>query len=421
MFGMKDKDLYQQILGITTPWFVKEVDLNIEKQQVTIFVEYKGNGACPECGTECNTHDHRERQWRHLDTCQMKTILSAKVPRVNCKEHGVKQVSVPWAESKSRFTALFEALVIDWLMEASVSAVSTQLRLTWDEVDGIRGRAVARGLERRASYPVKDLGVDETSYQKHHEYVTIITDQNNGTVLEVLEDRKKETLCSFLETMGKENLMAIQSFSMDMWPAFIEAVKENLPNADEKICFDRFHISQHLGKAVDKVRAKEHKEFIKAHGESPLLRTKHDWLKNSERVDNRTRRWFMELTKSNLKTARAWAMKESVGKLWHYNSRRWAEKKWKYAIQWMRRSRLPAMVKVGKTIKDHLWGILNAVTLGKTNAIAESKNAQIQKVKRMACGFRNRSRFREAILFHLGGLDLYPSTARNLTPSHPKT
>jgi transposase len=97
------------------------------------------------CGKESPGYDMRPRRWRHLDTCQYKTILVADVPRVKCEEHGVITVSVPWAEPGSVFTALFEALVIDWLKEASTLAVSRLMKLSWNAIDGIMQRAVERG------------------------------------------------------------------------------------------------------------------------------------------------------------------------------------------------------------------------------------------------------------------------------------
>jgi transposase len=109
-----------------------------------------------------------------------------------------------------------------------------------------------------------------------------------------------------------------------------------------------------------------------------------------------------------LKTARAWAIKEHARSLWDYVSPAWAKKAWKKWIGWALRSRLEPIKKVARMVRTHLQGILNAVVLGATNATAESLNAKIQHVKRMACGFRNRERFRNAIYFHLGSLDLYP-------------
>ena len=234
-------------------------------------------------------------------------------------------------------------------------------------------------------------------------------------VLEVLEDRKKDTVLAWLDTLSEAQRHEIQTVSMDMWEAFINAFKERLPEADQKICFDRFHVAGYFGKAVDDVRIAEHKVLGKS---SILTHTKHQWLRNSERTDNRSRVWFMALTRASLKTARAWAIKEQAGKLWSFSSRTWAEKGWRRLLGWMDRCRLAPVKKVAATIKAHLWGIINAVVTSSTNAIGESLNAQIQKIKAMACGFRNRERFRRAILFHLGGLDLMPAGASY--PTHTK-
>ena len=147
---MRDKDLYARILDIGAPWRVAEVELNLRQGEVVVHVEHDGESlGCPECSQPARRYDTRQRRWRHLDTCQYRTIVAAEVPRVQCEHHQVKQIAVPWSEGRSRFTALFEALVIDWLREAAISAVAQQMGLSWDEVDGIMQRAVQRGLERR--------------------------------------------------------------------------------------------------------------------------------------------------------------------------------------------------------------------------------------------------------------------------------
>ena len=414
---MRDRDLYQQILGLSDPWGVVDIRLSLADRQVVVVVECAGGVplSCPTCGGFCGRHDHRTRQWRHLDTCQLQTLIEADVPRVNCPVHGVQQVRVPWAEPGGRFTALFEAMVIAWLGEAPIKAVAELVGLTWDQVDGILQRAIERGLARRKPTTVANLGIDETSYQDDHEYVSVITDRDRRVVLEVLDDRKKETVLTWLDTLSETQRHSIQTVSMDMWEAFINAFKERLPEADRKICFDRFHVAGYFGKAVDDVRITEHKALGKG---SILTRTKHQWLRNSERTDNRSRVWFMALTRASLKTARAWAIKEQAGKLWSFTSRTWAEKGWRRLLGWMDRCRLAPVKKVAATIKAHLWGIINAVVTNSTNAIGESLNAQIQKIKAMACGFRNRERFRRAILFHLGGLDLMHAGASY--PTHTK-
>ena len=148
---MRDRDLYTRILGIRAPWRVTEVELDTKAEEVRVLVEPDpaASFACPSCGTVCAGYERRRRQWRHLDTCQFRTVLVAELPRVQCPTHGVVTVAVPWAEPGSGFTALFEALVIDWLKETTVAAVARQLGLSWNAIAGIQRRAVARGLARR--------------------------------------------------------------------------------------------------------------------------------------------------------------------------------------------------------------------------------------------------------------------------------
>jgi len=406
---MRDKDLYAQILGIKSPWQVADVELSVSKGEVTVQVEQEAGAksCCPSCGKESPGYDSRRRRWRHLDTCQYKTILVADVPRVKCEEHGVVTVSVPWAEPGSGFTAMFEALVIDWLKEASTSAVSRLMGLSWNAIDGIMQRAVARGLSRREAVFPTQIGVDETAFRKRHDYVTIVSDQQEGNVLHVGSDRRKETLKAWYESLTEEQRESIQSVCMDMWPAYINATLESLPEAQEKIAFDKFHVAKYLGEAVDKVRRQEHKALM-AEGYEDLKGSKHDWLYNPENMTRKQKIRFKSLRDSTLKTARAWAIKELAMSLWHYVSKTWARKGWEQWLSWAVRSRLEPIKDVARTIKEHLWGILNAVVLKVSNGPAEGLNSRIKMIKVRSRGFRNKERFANAIYFHLGGLDLYP-------------
>ena len=412
---MNDKELYQNILGVAPPWKVADVQLDMKGKLVTIFVEYDHTRQvrCPVCNSEATVYDHHIRRWRHLDTCQMTTIIECDVPRVSCPDHKTKQLPVPWAEANSHFTALFEALAINWLKETSISGVAGLLGLTWDEVSGIQERAVKRGLSRREEKAMTDIGIDETSFQKHHEYVTVINDKTSGIVLDVLDDRRSETLEKWFKQKPEEHRKSIKTVSMDMWDPFIKAVMNSVPNARDVICFDRFHVAQHFGKAVDKVRAQEHRALLKTFGESILKGTKYQWLTNSGRTDNRSRRDFMALTRMALKTARAWGIKELASTLWDFSYRGTAEKAWHHLLKRISRCRLEPVIKVGRMVKQYLWGILNAIIAQVSNAAAEARNGRIQWIKKKACGFRNRKRFRMAILFHLGGLDLMPGSLRN--------
>ncbi len=406
---MRDKDLYAQILGIKSPWQVSGVELILSKGELTVHVEQEAGAkqCCSTCGQISPGYDSRKRRWRHLDTCQYKTILVADVPRVKCKEHGVVTVSVPWAEPGSGFTALFEALVIDWLKEASILAVSRLMGLSWNAIDGIMQRAVERGIARREVISPTHIGVDETAFKKRHDYVTVVSDQDAGTVLHVGNDRKKATLKAWYESLSEEQQEAIESVSMDMWPAFINATLESLSGAKDKIAFDKFHVAKYLGEAVDKVRRQEHKALM-TEGYENLKGSKYDWLYNPENMTRRQKLRFKALRDSTLKTARAWAIKEFAMSLWHYVSKTWARKGWERWLSWAVRSRLEPIKKVARTIKEHLWGILNAVVLKVSNGPAEGLNSRIKMIKVRSRGFRNKVRFANAIYFHLGGLNLYP-------------
>lgn len=407
--GMRDKELYATILGVRSPWQVVDVALDVPAGEVAVFIAFGADAPlpCPRCGVACSRYDSRERRWRHLDTCQYHTILVAEVPRVRCQDHGVLQVTVPWAEPGSRFTALFEVLVIDWLKETSISAVARTLRLSWDEVDGIMGRAVQRGLKRRDRRPSKRIGVDETSFQKRHEYVTVVSDAVDGVVLYVADDHKQGSLDGFYEDLTPEAREQIEAVAMDMWKPYIASTVKYVPDAKRKIGFDKFHVASHLGKAVDRVRREEHGGLM-AMGNTRLKGTKYLWLENPLKM-SAGRRWNLEqLRKSSLRTARAWGIKELAMSLWDYIGRGWAKRAWEDWLSWAMRSRLEPVKRVARMIKEHLWGIINAIVLNVTNGRAEGLNSKIQRVKRMACGYRNRQRFRNAIYFHLGGLDLYP-------------
>lgn len=403
--------LYAAILGLTDQWIVSEVDVDAAAGEVTVFVAAAVDARlpCPECEAPCSRHDQRTRRWRHLDTCQYRTTVVASIPRVSCDAHGVRQVTVPWGEPGSRFTMLFEALAIDWLREASISAVARRMRLSWSQVDRIMQRAVRRGLLRRELEPPRRVGVDETSFQKRHEYVTVVTDLETSEVLYVADNRTKSSLEGFFDLYDPSELNLLEVIAMDMWAPYIQCVHENIYAAEKVIAFDKFHVAKHLGDAVDKIRRAENRELV-GEGDRSLVGTKYTWLQNPANMKASTAAGLDRLRRLVLKTARAWALKEHAMCLWHYVHRGWARKAWKYWLSWALRSRLEPIKRVARMVRDHLEGILNAIVLKATNAGAESVNSKIQRVKRMACGFRNRERFRNAIYFHLGGLDLSPLT-----------
>jgi transposase len=391
---------------------VTEVALRLDEEQAVVVSVQMDPGAvlhCPKCQSRVSRYDSRERRWRHLDTMQYRTLLVADVPRVQCDAHGILQIAVTWSDPGSRFTALFEALVIDWLKEASFSAVARQLSLSWDQVAGIQERAVRRGLARREKQRPRRIGVDETSFRKRFEYITLVNDLDRDRVLWIGDDRKKRTLAAFYTELGEEGCAGLESIAMDMWAPYISSTREHVPDADRRIVFDKFHIAQHLGRAVDEVRRSENRELVRR-GDDRLKKTKYLWLTNPDRMSSQRWQGFASLRSSQLRVARAWAIKESAMMLWGYVRRGWAERAWKSWYAWAIRSRLEPIKRVAKLIKYYWDGVINAATTDVTNARSEGLNSKIQWIKRMACGYRNRRRFHNAIYFHLGDLDLYPDS-----------
>ena len=302
---MRDRELYARLLGIEAPWRVEGVELKLDEGEVVVQVEHGGGKlSCLECGRRGSRYDTRQRRWRHLDTCQYRTVLEAGVPRVECEEHKVRQVRVPWGEERSRFTALYEGLILDWLQQASIAGVAGMMGLSWDEVDGVMRRGVERGLARRQ------------------------------------EQRK-----------------------------------------------------------------------LPGEGAQRLKGSRYLWLKNPQYMDWQRWKEFAGLRDSALQTARAWGYKEHAMTLWDYRSRTWARKAWQAWVRSASRCRLEPVKRVARMVRKHLEGILTAVVQRVTNARAEGINSSIQWLKYRARGYHNRQRFRDAIYFHFGALDVYPKAS----------
>jgi transposase len=252
---VRNVEMYATILGLTPPWKVVAVAVHVKGAQVTVKVDLgPGPFSCPECQTTSPGYDRRPRRWRHLDTCQLRTWIEAQIPRVECPQHGVKQIAIPGAEPGSQFTVLPERLAIDFLRECSATGAAALLRISWDEAWRIKDRAVRRGLARRTAESLPRLGVDEKAITQGHRYLTIVEDLHRQRLPFLNDDRTRESLDAFWPTCTPPQLASIEAVAMDMWGPYVQSVSAHVPQGDAKIAFDKLHIVKHLHEAADKVR-----------------------------------------------------------------------------------------------------------------------------------------------------------------------
>lgn len=408
---MHDKELYQQLLGLTSPWFVREVNLDTERGQIDVHVEHSPGiqFCCPQCGESCSCYDHApERQWRHLDSCQFKTILHASIPRVKCPEHGVSQVHVPWAEVRSRFTMMFERFAIEVLQATqTVKGAMDILRISWDQAWHILTRAVKRGWDRKERKLMPRLGIDEKAFAKGQSYMTLLFDLDRSTVEAIAEGSSTESAIECFSQLSSDQIKAVQAVAMDMSAAYVNATHASIPLAEHKIVHDIFHVMKLANEAVDKVRRDEHRFRSKA-GDHRLAKTKFIWLTGQEKLSEKQQAKLDEVFTKQLSTGKAWAFKELLRNLWTHAT---AADATDYFKHWYRRvihTKLEPMKKLARTIKDRLANVVSYCTHRITNAVAEGINSKIMSIKRRVGGYRNPENFKTAIYFYCGGLDLHP-------------
>lgn len=409
---MRDTELYRQLLGLVAPWEVDLVELSSEDGRVDVWVTHPGRTrfACPDCERELGVYDHsEEREWRHLDSCAFLTFLHASPPRVACPEHGVRQARLPWAEPNSRFPTLFERLAIDVLGACNVEAAAGLLRISWDQAWHLMDRAVTRGLAAKPLAAPTHVGVDEKAAGRGQDYITIVSDLDAGTVEYIADERRQTSLDGYYEQFTDSQLAGIEAVAMDMWEPFATSTRAHLADADSKIVFDRYHLMGYLTKAVDTVRKAENR-VLAASGDKSLAGSKYLWLYSRENLPAKHADRFAALRAGDLKTARAWAIKESLRHFWSYRRRGWAAKHFKRWYFWATHSRLKPIIEAAKTLKRHQAGLLTYFAHPITNAGAEGLNSRVQAIRVSARGYRNREHFKTAIYFHLGGLQLYPAT-----------
>ena len=308
------------------------------------------------------------------------------------------------SERCNRVTAMMAAFVIKLLQACpTTQAVGTLTQLSWRTVNAIMVSAVERGMLRRTEQEMTYLGIDEKSSERGHTYASILTDIDRSRVLDLVPERKLDAAVSLLQTLTPAQRESVKAVAMDMWPAYMSAARKCLPQAD--IVHDKFHVSKYLGEAVDAVRKQEHRKLSQA-GTSPLTGSKWAWLKSYPDGRSAEAVSFRALNQLNLKTSRAWCIKENFIQFWSYSYKGAARRFFKAWSNNAMRSKLEPIKKVVKMLRRHEDGLLNFSQHRISNACAEGFNSAIQLIKANARGFRNFTNYRARILFHCGKLNL---------------
>lgn len=397
---MLTEHFFDLLLEFGDEWIVKEVTPSAETDEVEIHVEYFG---------EAKPYDYAPvRRWRHLDTMQFKTFIKARLPRFKSADGKVKTLCPPWADTHERHSFLFECAVIDLLLATQNQTQTAQLMgCTFDVVNRIMHQASQRGLERRQANPevFEHLSLDEKSFQKGHNYVSVLSHPQSDRVLEVVAERTKKACQKLIgETLSAEQKAHVQTISMDMWPAFIATAQEQLPAA--QIVHDKFHLIQYLNQAIDKVRRRE----VKKHQE--LKHSRYVLLKNEENLTAKQKIKFDQIQQANFEVSRAWQARENFKAVFKNSTLPESQaiyEQWHQAVQ---DSGIKEVIKVAQMFSNHLAGVLQAMTSTLSNARAERLNGKIQLLKSIARGYRTFENFRSAILFFYGKLDLSPLNYR---------
>ena len=205
---MKDTDFFERALELKSPWFVEEVRMDVQAKRVEVIIGCQSRASGdPQSGERLHIHGYEKRRWRHLDTMQFETVLVADVPRVKYPDGHTELVSVPWAQPHGRFTLMFEGWAIAVLRACrTVSDACELLDLSWDTAQTIMEGAVKRGIERREVQNIQRVGIDEKSFGRGQDYISVLTDLDHARVIEVVPGRDKGAACSLFKTLSAQEL-----------------------------------------------------------------------------------------------------------------------------------------------------------------------------------------------------------------------
>ena len=400
---MRDNDLFQLALGITSPWFVASSAFDAGKKRLDIKLDFKTGARfpCPDCKANgCPVHDTVEKTWRHLDFFQHQAFLTARTPRITCGTCGVRLVAVPWARPGSGFTLLFEGFAMALAMHLPIAVAAGFLDVTDQRLWRVVFHYVEAAVARMDLSGVTRVCIDETAAKRGQDYITLVVDIDGRSVVFVADGRNADTVRQFADHLEERggDASRIKQASIDMSPAFIAGVTENLTEAE--ITFDRFHVMKLIGDAVGEVRRSE----VKARPE--LRGTRYIWAKNAPNLTAKQSTILDTLSQTNLKTARAWRMRLAFQDIYAQPTRGWGEMFFDKWIGWAKRSRLEPMKAVARTMEKHRDGILAWFDSRISNGLIEGINSLVQAAKAKARGYRNSKTLKAVTYMIAGKLDL---------------
>ena len=366
---------------------------------------------CGECGKQCRSiHDGRERRWRHHDLAGMTLHLRYRIRRALCSGCGtVKTERVPWAAHGSNFTYAFEERAAFLVQQCSKTATAKLLRTTWRTLGTLVRRVVDRA-HAAGGDRLDDLrltGVDELSYRRHHEYVTVVVDHERRRIVWAARGKSAETLKGFFEDLGPERCAELEAVTIDLSAAYIKAVNESCPAAT--LIFDRFHIQRLVHDALDETRRDQVREAESKEAKAALKGTRWALQKSPWNLTGLEAQTLAELERTNRPLFRAHLLKESLAAILDGRQINVARRR---LLQWIneaRRSRLPHFARVARTIARHLDGILAYIRLRLTNGPIEGLNGKARVITRRAFGFHSASALIAMLFLCCGGVHVTPA------------
>lgn len=362
---------------------------------------------CSGCGRRGQAYDRlEERRFEFVPLWGIVVFLAYRMRRVDCRRCGVTVEMVPWCDGKNHLTTTYRWFLASWAKRLSWSEVAAVFRSSWDSVQRAVSHAVEWGLAHRDLSELTGLGIDEVAWGRGQTYLTLVYDIGPGTrrLLAVAQERTEASLRTCLDGLGEAVCGRVRYVCSDMWQPYLKVIGERLGQAVHVL--DRFHVMQQFGKALDDIRAAEAKRLERDGYEPVLKRSRWCFLKRPENLTDKQTVKLSELLKYNLRTVRAYLLREEFQRLWGYKSGWWAGK---FLDEWtgrVMRSRLEPMKRVARSIRSHRGLILNwfrARGLVSAGAV-EGLNNKVKLVTRKSYGFRTAEVARLALLHNLGQL-----------------